>query len=107
MTKVRKVDYTSAEGLPQRSLIPEDANGIPPEEGIPVHLDLDQLYGHLPLEFRQRLYAALHARGLVEPRDFLQGDSAERYMAALRSVIKRDALDAIALAKEVIKHERH
>lgn len=106
MTNTRKVDYTSAEGLPQRSLIPADANGIDPEEGIPLHLDLDELYGHMPLEFRQRLYAALHARGLVEPRDFLKPGAAELYMAAMRSVIKEDALSAIKLAKEVIKHDR-
>lgn len=104
MTHTRKVDYVSAEGLPQRSLIPADANGIPPEEGIPVHLDLDPLYGHLPLEFRQRLYQALWTRGLIEPRDYLQPGAAERYMAALRAVVKEDALSAIALAKEVIHH---
>jgi hypothetical protein len=104
MTKTRKVDYLSADGLPQRSLIPAYENGIDPSEGIPLHLDLDPLYGHLPLEFRQRLYQAIHAHGLIEPQDFLRPGAAEKYMAALRSVIKQDALSAIALAKEVMKH---
>lgn len=104
MTKTRKVDYTSADGLPQRSLIPADANGIDPSEGIPLHLDLDPLYGHLPLEFRQRLYNALHARGLIEPADYLKPGAAEVYMAAMRHIFKQDALSAIRLAKEVINH---
>jgi hypothetical protein len=106
MSNIRKIDYTSAEGLPQRSLIPDDASGIDPSEGIPLHLDLDPLYGHLPLEFRQRLYQAIWAHGLVEPCDYLQPGAAEKFMAALRSIVKRDALDAAKLAKEVCKHER-
>lgn len=103
---VQKVDYQDAEGLPRRSLLPTEANGIDPDEGIPLHLDLDPLYGHLPLSFRQRLYKAIWEHGLVEPCDYLQPGAAEKYMAALRSVIKQDALNAIALAKEVCKHER-
>lgn len=100
---VRKVDYTDALGIPRRVLLPDEASGIDPSEGIPLSLDLDDLYAHMPPDFLRRLYTELWARGLVEPQDYLRPGAADLFMAALRAVVKYDALNAIALAKEVSK----
>lgn len=100
MTK-RKLIVTEAvndAGLPGVFLSPE---GIDPSEGIPIHLDLTPLYGHLPDDWQQQLYAALWARGLRLPADYLQPDAANRFKSALLHVIKHH-FDAVQhLAREV------
>lgn len=84
---------------------------VPPGEtdlktGIPLSLDLSPLYGHMPQKFQQELYAALHAQGLIVPADFFKPGAADRYQAALRTVLKHDFLSIQALAKEELNHAR-
>lgn len=98
-----KVDYTDAEGIKRRVLLPTD-DGAYPEEGIPISLPIDKIYQHMPLTFRQALVDAFFAVGLVEPKDFLAAGAATRIQAALLSVVKRDVMDILALAKEVERH---
>ncbi len=103
MSETIKLDYEDAAGIRRRVLLPKDCDDCDPSEGIPLSLDLDAIYEHLPLLFRVRLYNALWDQGLIEPQDYLQPKAAERYMAAMRTVIKHDAFDAIAIAKERCK----
>lgn len=92
-----KQDYIDAQGIPRRVLIPE---GEDPAQGIPISLDLDDLYGHLPTEFRRRLYEEFHAQGLVEACDFLRPEAGNRFRAAMLSLIKHDWLSVTAIARE-------
>lgn len=108
MSNLVERKYVDESGINRLVLVPANSNGIDLSEGIPISLDLDPLYEHLPLEFRVRLYNALWDRGLIKPHDFLAPDAPEKYMAAIRSIIKRDALDAVKLANEVIRNgNRH
>jgi hypothetical protein len=98
-----RLDYVDSNGIKRRVLVPAD-DGACPEEGIPISLPVDELYAHMPLEFRQRLVEALWAVGLIEPSDYLQRDAPERTRAALLSVVKRDTMDILNLARETMKH---
>ena len=98
-----RLDYLDREGIKRRVLVPAD-DGACPEEGIPISLPVDELYAHMPLTFRQRLVDALWAVGLIEPADFSQRDAPERTRAALLSVVKRDTMDILSLARETMKH---
>ena len=97
MTLVKR-DYIDPDGIPRRVLIPEGETDN--QMGIPVSLELSDLFGHMPVEFQRSLYEALHAQGLVEPQDFFQRGAAERFRAALLSVIKHDFLSVQTVAKQ-------
>lgn len=94
-----RVDYTDAEGIKRRVLLPEE--GIDPVEGIPISVPVDTLYQHMPLSFRIRLIEALWVVGLIEPDDFLRLGAADQIRAALLSVVKHDTMDILSMAKEV------
>ena len=98
-----RLDYVDREGIKRRVLMPSD-DGTSPDEGIPISLPVDELYAHMSLEFRQRLVEALWAVGLIESSDFLQRDAPDRIRAALLSVVKRDTMDILNLARETMKH---
>lgn len=93
-------DVEDEEGRPVRLLTPE---GQPPEGGIPTHLNLTEIYGHLPVEFQRAIIRACWERGLIEPQDFLQADSAGKFRQALHSVIRNEWLKVLHLAQENTK----
>lgn len=90
--------YEDEDGIPRVVLAPPDENDL--KRGIPVSLDLSPLIGHMPQEFQQSFYKALHKHGLVEPKDFMMKGAAEKYRRALQDVIKHDFLNVQALAKQ-------
>lgn len=94
----KKVDYIDKNGIQRRVLIPDGVSDY--SEGIPVSLPVDSLYQHCSIEFRRALIDELWARDLIEPCDFRRAGAGELITAALRSVVKRDALDIITLARE-------
>lgn len=94
---IRK-DYIDDDGLHCRVLVPSD--DVPVNEGVPLHLDLVQIYNHMPMEFVVRLSNALYARGLIEPQDFMKPGAAELTRNALIDVTKHDALSIIGFAKQ-------
>lgn len=98
--KTQKSRITNDAGLPGVVIHPEGAD---PQEGIPVHLDLDALYGHLPVEFRAKLYQALHERGLIEPADYLSPGADQRFKSAVLHVIKHDFFNVQQLAREALQ----
>lgn len=94
-----RIDYVDREGIKRRVLLPADS-GSPPDEGIPISVPVDALYGHMPLAFRIALVDALWAVDMIEFDDFLRPGAAQVVQAALLSVVRHDALDMIAFAKE-------
>lgn len=80
-------DTKTEEGLPVRVMVPE---GIDPSEGIPVSMPLDEIYGDLPSEFRERLYNELWARGLVSPSDYLKPGADQKFKSAIMAIIRVD-----------------
>ncbi len=106
MNDTKQVDYTDGNGLPRRVLLPDNGMTYSPEEGIPLDLydDLDDLYKHMPDEFKANLIRELWARDLIEPADFMQASAPDRYRQAMLMVIKYDAMNAISLAKERLDH---
>lgn len=99
---VRKT-FEDGSGIPRVVLIPETETDL--KKGIPLSFDLSPLFGHMPPEFQRAFYAALHAQGLVEPADYFKTGAAERYQAALRSVLKHDFLNIQTLAKKELNHD--
>ena len=95
---VIRVDYVDKQGIKRRVLLPAGVSD--PSEGIPVSLPVDRLYEHCSIDFRRELIEELYARNLVEPADFQKAGAAELVTAAIRSVIKHDALDILSLARE-------
>lgn len=96
--QIVEADFISPDGVPSKVLIPAGEKDL--SKGIPVSLDLSGLYAHMPDAFLKELTSALHAVGLVKPADYFAPDAPNRFRAAMLSVIKRDFLNAIALAKE-------
>lgn len=95
------VDFLDEDGRWKRVYIPENQLGmVPPEEGIPVSLDISGLYAGVPGEFVTRVSNDLWNVGLIEPKDFLKPGAADKIRAALLSAIRSDTMDIIALAKE-------
>lgn len=90
--------YEDGSGIPRVVLVPPGEKDY--RMGVPVSLDLSTLYGHMPESFQKALYEALHAQGLIEPKDFFAAGAAERYQRAIRTVLKHDFLNIQALAKE-------
>lgn len=95
-SSVRYIDKT---GIPRLVLLDDPA--APPEEGIPLSVDLSTLYGHMPIEFQRDLYDSLWAQGLVTEMDYAKPGAADRFKAAMLSVIKHDFLDVQKLIKGV------
>lgn len=98
-----KLDYRQQNGVLQRVLLPH--RDFPPEEGVPISLDLGRLYGHMPIDYVVKLTEALYNRGLVEPADFMKPGAAELTRAAILDVAKRDALDILSEAKRVLDQD--
>lgn len=96
--------YTDDTDIPRVVLVPPQETDL--RKGIPLSLDLTPLFGHMPQAFQTAFYKALHAQGLIEPKDYFQRDAAERYRRALLSVIKHDFLSIQALANEELQHGR-
>lgn len=90
--------YTDPIGIPRTVLLPKGETDV--KAGIPVSLDLSPLFGHMPDTFQRELYTALHAKGLVEASDYFKPGAAERFRAAMFSVIKHDFFNVQTLAKE-------
>lgn len=99
--EIKRQTFKDDAGVPRVVFVPD---GEDPKMGIPVSLDLTELYGHMPKSFQKALYEALHAQGLITPADFFTRDAADRYARALRSVIKHDFLSVQAIAQKEIKH---
>lgn len=91
-------EYKDPSGISRVVLLPAGDQDV--SAGIPVSLDLTPLFGHMPDPFQRDLYAALHAQGLVDAADYFKKGAAERFRAALFTVIKHDFLNVQALAKE-------
>lgn len=102
---MKVVEYTDYEGIPHRVAIPEGED-IPPEQGIPVSLDLDMLYEDLPVEFRKKLYVNLWQAGLITACDYTQPGASETFRRAFLAVIRSDFMDVLTLAREVCNNER-
>jgi hypothetical protein len=100
---VRK-DFTDTDGVPRRVLLPHGETDT--SMGIPVSLDLSEVYGHMPDDFQTRLYTALHAQGLVEAGDYLKAGADQRFKAAMLSVIRNDFLSVQTIAKQELDHAR-
>lgn len=99
---INKMTYTDEQNIPRVVMLPEGETD--PTLGIPASLDLTPLYGHLPAEFQARLYQGLHARGLIEPADYLKPRAAEAFRSAMLSAIKHDFMSVLALAQEELNH---
>jgi len=97
-----KTTYNDEHNIPRVVMLPRGETD--PTLGIPASLDLTPLYGHLSAEFQARLYAGLHARGLVEPKDYLKSGAAEAFRAAMLSAIKHDFTSVLSLVQEELKH---
>lgn len=100
---LKPVEFIDQEGRKRRVLVPDGAT-TRPEEGIPVSLDLDEVFPDAPADFLARLHNELWARGLVEPQDFLKAGAPEAYKRALLSVIRLDFARIRQLAQEVTQH---
>ncbi len=100
------VDYMDGDGINHRVAIPEGRNDLPPEEGIPVSLELDMLYNYLEPEFRKSLYLALWKMGLITPCDYLRPGASELFRRAMNSAIRTEFFKVMELAKEVCDHDR-
>lgn len=101
---MRRAEYNDERGVKRLVLLPDDSTADP-REGIPLDLDIGILYPHMPPAFVAELTNALHARGLIQPRDYLAPGAAEKIRAALLSIVKRDTMDILALAKELANNE--
>lgn len=99
---VEKRDYVDERGIHQRVIVPNGETDL--KTGIPVSLDVSSLYGHMPDTWQRDFYEALHAQGLVEPGDFFKPGAADRFKAAMLSVIRHDFLSVQALANEELSH---
>lgn len=94
-----RLDYVDSDGFRRRVLVPDEH--ADPVEGIPVSVPVELLYQHMPLTFQAQLINELWAVGLIEPADYLKGDAMQKVRAALLSVVKRDTLDILNLAREM------
>ena len=95
------IDYVNNDGIMRRVSIP-DSGAVNLDEGIPISLPIDNLFLHMPIEFRRELVNSLWDVGLIEPSHFLQPGATERIRAALLSIVKHDAMSVVAYAKESI-----
>jgi len=91
-------DHIDPTGVPVRVLVPEGFTDL--NAGIPVSLDVSQLYTHMPHDFVVEFTAALHVQGLVKPEDYFKPGASDKYKQALLMVIRNDFLTLQAKAKE-------
>jgi hypothetical protein len=92
--------FIDQEGVQRVVLVPEGSENL--AAGIPVSLDISQLFEHMPKQFVVEFTAALHAQGLIKPADYFQVGASDKYKAALLMVIRNDFLSAQALAQQVL-----
>jgi hypothetical protein len=104
MTGMEKVDTLTADGVKVRVLVPE--GGGDPSEGIPVSLDMFEIFPDAPVSFVKRLTEELWALDLVEAWDFTRPGASDKVRSALLAAVKRDTLDIMALAKENLRNGR-
>lgn len=99
---MKQVDWTDDDGLPRRSKLPDDGINYDPREGIPldVYDKIMSLYLDATDKFRHDLVKTLHQRGLVVAADFTDKRAIKRYQAALMTVLKHDAFNAITVITE-------
>ncbi len=90
------VDYLDEQKIKRRVLVPVGAD---PGEGIPLSLDVDQLYADCPLSFRQRLVTELWAVGLIEKKDFDNPNAGNLIRSALLATVKSDTVKIINFAR--------
>ena len=90
--------HVDSTGIPTRVLVPPEETNL--DTGIPVSLDVSQLYAHMPHDFVVEFTAALHAQGLVKPQDYFVAGASDRYKAAFLMVIRHDFLSLQAIAKQ-------
>jgi len=95
-----KKDYRDESGIMHRVLLPHDDALV--SEGIPISVEIRQLYDNAPLDFVVRLSNALWDRGLIEPSDFFKPGAHELTRDAFLSCVREDALSIISLAKSMI-----
>lgn len=98
----RKQEYVDERGVTRLVFVPDNGYAVP-EEGIPADMvDLiDGLYPDAPESFLVKLHDALRRRGLVQPADYLQPGAGDRYRSAMLEVLRHDAHNVIAKAKEI------
>lgn len=85
------VDYIDKEGFRRRVELP-DGSKSDPSEGIPLSLNVDELFSDCSKEFRIRIVNELWNQGLVEPKHFFENDAIIRIRAALLAAIKYDTI---------------
>lgn len=95
---LKRQSMVDGQGIPRVVLLPEGETDA--RMGIPVSLDLSPLFGHMPADWQREFYKALHARGLVEAKDFLKPTAAELFRSAMLSVIKHDFHNVQSLIKQ-------
>lgn len=95
---LKRETFQDGSGIPRVVLLPPHETDK--RRGIPLSLDLGELYGHMPPEFVAALTQALHRHGLVEAKDYFKKGAAEAYQRALRDVLKHDFQSIQALAKK-------
>lgn len=98
MSDYIQVDYTDERGIKRRVLIPDHT--VPPEEGIPISIQLDKQFEGLPDTTLARLVDELWAVELIEPQDFFKPGAFPRIQAAIAAFIRTDAFTLQSLAKE-------
>ena len=96
-------DYTDADGVKHRVLVPNEDSIV--EEGVPVSLDIRQLYSHMPPGFVAKLTEALWSRGLIEPADYFKPGAHELTRDAILDMVRFDALSIISLARSMREQE--
>src|ERR1041385_6969138 len=96
--------YVDASGIPMRVLVPEGTTDL--SVGIPVSLDISELYEHMPPSFVVDLTKALHTVGLVKAQDYFQPGASDKYKQALLMVIRSDFLTLQAKAKTELDNRR-
>lgn len=92
-------DIVDQDGIKRRVKLPDEfyANV---EEGIPVSVPVDNLYLHMPVEFRRDLVNRLWDVGLIEPKDFAGLEAMGKIRSALLFAAKRDTLDIVQFVSE-------
>lgn len=91
-------DYTDERGVKRRVLIPDHT--VPPAEGIPLSLQLDEVLKDCPPSFLARLTDEFWALGLIEPADFLKPNALRDMHSALAAAYRIDVFSIQTIAKE-------
>lgn len=100
MTALTEHTYTDNAGITRVVLLPEGEADV--TRGIPVSLDVSELFDHAPPGFSTTLQRKLADRGLLRPQDYLKPGAGTLIQAALLATIKQDAMAIIAYAREQV-----